>query len=283
MGFSKQTLGSSYLTTSNDWELRLALQDEWAAMPQQLIDTLILSIGRRCETCLAAIVDCVLEEINDGRNENENRVEIETIKLSQLEKELEIAKLHDQSGKNVPLQNENQLIKTERNIEILIKNIKTITIPVPQREEPFSEKTTHEKGLSRVQLISADEICEGKEETSVDVIKETAKEDINPVILSKEPVNLEDDEIEELAKKEKTQKIKQNDSCQITKKVNLKASRNIVLVTQHWSFRREYSRREKLAGKQPDFIKRIDVRCKHYSEKEIIEIQRKGRLGNGAT
>ncbi|GFX66115.1 transposable element Tcb2 transposase [Trichonephila clavipes] len=34
-------------------ELRLALQDEWAAMPQQLIDTLILSIGKRCETCLA--------------------------------------------------------------------------------------------------------------------------------------------------------------------------------------------------------------------------------------
>ncbi|GFV02257.1 transposable element Tcb1 transposase [Trichonephila clavipes] len=34
-------------------ELRSALQDEWAAMPQQLIDTLILSMGRRCETCLA--------------------------------------------------------------------------------------------------------------------------------------------------------------------------------------------------------------------------------------
>ncbi|GFX10212.1 transposable element Tc1 transposase [Trichonephila clavipes] len=29
-------------------ELRLALQDEWAAMPQQLIDTLILSMGRTC-------------------------------------------------------------------------------------------------------------------------------------------------------------------------------------------------------------------------------------------
>ncbi|GFS96432.1 transposable element Tcb2 transposase [Trichonephila clavipes] len=37
-------------------ELRLALQDEWAAMPQQLIDTLILSMGRRCETCLAEII-----------------------------------------------------------------------------------------------------------------------------------------------------------------------------------------------------------------------------------
>ncbi|GFX95532.1 transposable element Tcb2 transposase [Trichonephila clavipes] len=34
-------------------ELRLALEDEWAEMPQQLIDTLILSMGRRCETCLA--------------------------------------------------------------------------------------------------------------------------------------------------------------------------------------------------------------------------------------
>ncbi|GFW43238.1 hypothetical protein TNCV_1350011 [Trichonephila clavipes] len=36
---------------------RLALQDEWAAMPQQLIDTLILSMGRRCETCLAVRED----------------------------------------------------------------------------------------------------------------------------------------------------------------------------------------------------------------------------------
>ncbi|GFW63273.1 transposable element Tcb2 transposase [Trichonephila clavipes] len=34
-------------------ELRLALQDEWAAMPQQLIDILILSMVRRCETYLA--------------------------------------------------------------------------------------------------------------------------------------------------------------------------------------------------------------------------------------
>ncbi|GFU24501.1 transposable element Tcb1 transposase [Trichonephila clavipes] len=41
-------------------ELRLALQDEWAAMPQQLIDTLILSMGRRCETCLAVRGDPIL-------------------------------------------------------------------------------------------------------------------------------------------------------------------------------------------------------------------------------
>ncbi|GFU59487.1 transposable element Tcb2 transposase [Trichonephila clavipes] len=33
-------------------ELRFALQDEWAAMPHQLIGILILSMGRRYETCL---------------------------------------------------------------------------------------------------------------------------------------------------------------------------------------------------------------------------------------
>ncbi|GFY33674.1 integrase catalytic domain-containing protein [Trichonephila clavipes] len=85
-----------------------------------------------------AIVDCVLEEINDKRNENENRLEIEKIKLSQLEKELEIAKLHNHSGKSLPLQNENQLITTECNIESLIKSIKTLTIPVPLRAESFN-------------------------------------------------------------------------------------------------------------------------------------------------
>ncbi|GFV07626.1 transposable element Tcb2 transposase [Trichonephila clavipes] len=34
-------------------ELLLELQDEWAAMPQQLIDTLILSMGRRYEILLS--------------------------------------------------------------------------------------------------------------------------------------------------------------------------------------------------------------------------------------
>ncbi|GFU43900.1 hypothetical protein TNCV_652771 [Trichonephila clavipes] len=40
-------LPSHTLPPVNIHELRLALQDEWAAMPQQLIDTLILSMGRR--------------------------------------------------------------------------------------------------------------------------------------------------------------------------------------------------------------------------------------------
>ncbi|GFU69340.1 transposable element Tcb1 transposase [Trichonephila clavipes] len=49
----RRRLAARTLTPVTIRELRLALQDEWAAMPQQLIDTLILSMGRRCETCLA--------------------------------------------------------------------------------------------------------------------------------------------------------------------------------------------------------------------------------------
>ncbi|GFX15234.1 transposable element Tcb2 transposase [Trichonephila clavipes] len=48
--FLGRRLAARNLPPATIRELRLALQDEWAAMPQQLIDTLILSMSRRCET-----------------------------------------------------------------------------------------------------------------------------------------------------------------------------------------------------------------------------------------
>ncbi|GFV41271.1 DDE_3 domain-containing protein [Trichonephila clavipes] len=51
--FLGRRLAASTLPPVTIRELRLVLQDEWAAMPQQLIDTLILNMRRRCETCLA--------------------------------------------------------------------------------------------------------------------------------------------------------------------------------------------------------------------------------------
>ncbi|GFR03229.1 hypothetical protein TNCT_617831 [Trichonephila clavata] len=61
------------------------------------------------------------------------------------------------------------------------------------------------KGLSRdsskVPLIPADnEMCEGKEETPVDVIRDEVKDDINLAILNKETLGLEYDEIEKKSK-----------------------------------------------------------------------------------
>ncbi|GFU17568.1 transposable element Tcb2 transposase [Trichonephila clavipes] len=51
--FLRRRLAALTLPPVTIRELRLALQDEWAVMPQQLIDTIIFSMGRRCETCLA--------------------------------------------------------------------------------------------------------------------------------------------------------------------------------------------------------------------------------------
>ncbi|GFU16879.1 DDE_3 domain-containing protein [Trichonephila clavipes] len=53
LDFLGRRLASRTLPLVTIRELRLALLDEWAAMPQQLIDTLTLSMGKCCETCLA--------------------------------------------------------------------------------------------------------------------------------------------------------------------------------------------------------------------------------------
>ncbi|GFY55606.1 hypothetical protein TNIN_473471 [Trichonephila inaurata madagascariensis] len=73
---------------------------------------------------------------------------------------------------------------------------------------------------------------------------------------SKERVDLDDDEIEEEKPKllkRKLKKLSRMIVAKLQQKVNLKAPSNIVLIPQHWSFRREYSQdkrgREKLAWK----------------------------------
>ncbi|GFX89482.1 uncharacterized protein TNCV_483171 [Trichonephila clavipes] len=90
-----------------------------------------------------------------------------------------------------------------------------------------------EKCLPRALLISADEMCEEKEERSVDVIKETAKEDINPVVLNSKPLNLNNNEIEGIKWK-------------VWFNPNLKALSNVTFVQHHWS---KYSQVQRGVGK----------------------------------
>ncbi|GFQ90823.1 uncharacterized protein TNCT_609151 [Trichonephila clavata] len=86
------------------------------------------------------------------------------------------------------------------------------------------------KGLSRdaskVPLIPADkEMCEGKEETPVDVIRDEVKDDINPAILNKETLDLEYDEIKEEESKlflGKRKKLSRKTVAELQHKVNLK-------------------------------------------------------------
>ncbi|GFY59050.1 hypothetical protein TNIN_271611 [Trichonephila inaurata madagascariensis] len=128
-----------------------------------------------------------------------------------------------------------------------------------------------EKGLSRdsanVPLISAeDETYVGKEGTPVDVRTDKGKGSVNHVILSKERRYLDDVEIEEATPKfpdRKLKKLRRMTVAKLQQTVDLKASSNMVLISQHWSLRRGYSQdkrgRERLAWELPDFINRIHV------------------------
>ncbi|GFS39614.1 uncharacterized protein TNIN_450781 [Trichonephila inaurata madagascariensis] len=103
-------------------------------------------------------------------------------------------------------------------------------------------------------------------EEKVDVIKETAKEDINPVVLSKELVNLDDDEIEEVKQK-------------VCFNPNLKASSNVIFVQHHW---RKYSQVQRGGVEKPTrklpFIQRPTMRRKRFKAKPVTCSQIMGQL-----
>ncbi|GFV03627.1 uncharacterized protein TNCV_3548871 [Trichonephila clavipes] len=90
---------------------------------------------------------------------------------------------------------------------------------------------------------------EKKEEISVGVIKD--KYDLNPVFISKERIDFDEDEIQEEKPKfpkRKCKNLSRRTVAELQQKVNLKASSNMVLIPQHWSFRHEYSQNKSGIG-----------------------------------
>ncbi|GFU44677.1 uncharacterized protein TNCV_1507511 [Trichonephila clavipes] len=122
-----------------------------------------------------------------------------------------------------------------------------------------------------------------KEEISSDVIK--GKGDLNPVILSKERIDFDEDEIEEEKPKLPERKLKKLSRMTVAKlqqTVDLKASSNMVLIPQHWSFKGEYSQDKseivKLAWKLTDLIKRDGTVKIRRSSRENRMIRKRFRL-----
>ncbi|GFR29023.1 splicing factor 3B subunit 2 [Trichonephila clavata] len=104
-------------------------------------------------------------------------------------------------------------------------------------------------------------MCEGKEETPVDKIKDEVEDDINPAILNKETLDLEYDEIEEEKSKlfQRKRKILSGKTvAELQQKVKLKASSNIILVLHHWCFKGKQEI-EKPAWKLHDCMKQIGI------------------------
>ncbi|GFX31321.1 DUF1758 domain-containing protein [Trichonephila clavipes] len=72
------------------------------------------------------------------KNEREAEIQLEKIKLSQIEKQLELAKVRKESEKNPQTLESGEPSSITDKLESLVKSIKTLTIQVPVRSESFN-------------------------------------------------------------------------------------------------------------------------------------------------
>ncbi|GFV95690.1 retrovirus-related Pol polyprotein from transposon opus [Trichonephila clavipes] len=144
--------------------------------------------------------------------------------------------------------------------------------------EPIQTRSTDQYAVAQSVVVEKE-----KEEISVDVIKD--KDESNSVILSKERIDFDEDEIEEEKLKlprRKRKNLSRRTVAELQQKVNLKASSNMVLIPQHWSFRGEYSQDKsgigKLAWELSDFIKRDSTVNIRRSSRENRSTRKRIRL-----
>ncbi|GFS60079.1 retrovirus-related Pol polyprotein from transposon opus [Trichonephila clavipes] len=144
--------------------------------------------------------------------------------------------------------------------------------------EPIQTRSTDQYAVAQSVVVEKE-----KEEISVDVIKH--KDESNSVILSKERIDFDEDEIEEEKLKlprRKRKSLSRRTVAELQQKLNLKASSNMVLIPQHWSFRGEYSQDKsgigKLAWELSDFIKRDSTVNIRRSSRENRSTRKRVRL-----
>ncbi|GFW75428.1 DUF1758 domain-containing protein [Trichonephila clavipes] len=87
-----------------------------------------------------SLVENALEKSKQEAEKNERKAEIqlEKIKLSQIEKQLELAKVRKESEKNPQTLESGEPSSITDKLESLVKSIKTLTIQVPVRSELFN-------------------------------------------------------------------------------------------------------------------------------------------------
>ncbi|GFW25230.1 uncharacterized protein TNCV_5087961 [Trichonephila clavipes] len=84
-------------------------------------------------------IDYALAEDKNKRLDSETKLEFEQIKLTQLEKQLELENIQKNLPQNSDIRNQSELeTATNINIETLLKSLKTLTIPLPSRVESYN-------------------------------------------------------------------------------------------------------------------------------------------------
>ncbi|GFW90583.1 splicing factor 3B subunit 2 [Trichonephila clavipes] len=124
-----------------------------------------------------------------------------------------------------------------------------------------SEKSDEDMELPQAteRVIPLENVC-GKKETQVVVIGETAKEDNNPVVLSRDPLNLDDDEMEEVEQK-------------VCFNPNLRASSSVVFVQHHWCKYSQVQRGVKKPARKLPYNQRIVVMRKRPTMRKKVRLK----------
>ncbi|GFQ75589.1 uncharacterized protein TNCT_696391 [Trichonephila clavata] len=204
-----------------------------------------------------------VQEKHKMRMKAEKQKCLQEERCKRMEEQNQFLKEKSDEDMEVPQAIEKVLVFKGERAQILSVNPDAVAQPVI-----VGEGKGLSRDLSKVPLIPADKgMCEGKEETPVDVIRDEVKDDINPAILSKETLDLEYEEIGEEKSKlfqRKRKKLSRKTVAELQQKVNLKASSNIILVFHHWCFKskqdkQDKQRIEKPAWKLHDCIKQIGI------------------------
>ncbi|GFX71192.1 uncharacterized protein TNCV_3409621 [Trichonephila clavipes] len=238
-----------------------------------------------------------VKAVEEGRKMEEERRMNEIIALEE-EMRLKNEKwLVEEQMRHVQEEHETSMKKQKCLPEERCKRMNEQNRLLNEEEEKFSdedmevtqaiEKVFVSKG-EQIQTRSTDQYAVAQsvvveKEISVDVIKD--KDESNPVILSKERIDFDEDEIEEeklKLPKRKRKNLSRRTVDELQQKVNLKASSNMVLIPQHWSFRGEYSQDKsgigKLAWKLTGFIKRDGTVNIRRSSRENRSTRKRVRL-----
>ncbi|GFX09140.1 transposon Tf2-6 polyprotein [Trichonephila clavipes] len=96
-------------------------------------------VYKKDKELVRSAIDYALEKDKNKRLDSETKLEFERIKLAQLQKQLEFGNIQKNLPQNSDIQNQSVLeVAANINIEILLKSMKTFTIPVPSRVESYN-------------------------------------------------------------------------------------------------------------------------------------------------
>ncbi|GFW89660.1 integrase catalytic domain-containing protein [Trichonephila clavipes] len=135
-----------YLNKLKKDELKIVAEELNLTVPEGAkiadVKSLIVNsdVYKKDKELVQSAIDYALAEIKNKRLDSETKLESERIKLVQLQKQLELANIQKNLPQYSDIRNQS-VLETAANINVetlLLKSVKTLTIPLPSRVESYN-------------------------------------------------------------------------------------------------------------------------------------------------